>query len=393
MSNYKFETLPQLVDHRETLPKKGSYKKRKTALKDCKRAWHHSITAKALSGSNALGFAKYHVQNLGWPGIGYTFVIEPQNIIQTPKGPRARIVYCHDFSLLTYNVGNSNDWGLGICVAGDYRFEEMDEATKATIDELQDVLNQDGIGNGDLSHHEFPGYGWKACCVFDYKEVFKFLNHTPVQELPEFYDLQQGDTLWGIANNDARFTVEDLQAWNNIKDPSKVKVGQRIHFKQQSITKEPVKTTPVKVLWTGEVNVATLNIRKGPSTEFPSVKQLHRGEEVKVYEVKNQWLNIGNGQWISNVDNKYVKKVVKSSKRFLNLKPHMNSWRVYPLTVVTKIGYEKGKLNPKKFGGLSYEILGNPQKDVYTIQTSHFGKVNIYAPRDNDSTITNSKLY
>jgi murein DD-endopeptidase MepM/ murein hydrolase activator NlpD len=55
------------------------------------------------------------------------------------------------------------------------------------------------------------------------------------------------------------------------------------------------------------------------------------------------------------------------------------SWRVYPTNKQPVKGNESGLLNPAKFGGLSYEILGNPQKDVYTIKTTNFGVVNIYA--------------
>lgn len=55
------------------------------------------------------------------------------------------------------------------------------------------------------------------------------------------------------------------------------------------------------------------------------------------------------------------------------------SWRVYPLDKAPIVGNEVGTLNPAKFGGLSYEILGNPQTNVYTIQTRDFGKVNIFA--------------
>lgn len=109
-----FEKLPQLADQRGLLPSKGSYIRRNTSLKDCVRAWHHSLTLKNLNGSNALGFANYHVNNLGWPGIAYALVIEPQNIIQTPNGPRARIVYANDLTLRTYHVGNSNGSAIGI---------------------------------------------------------------------------------------------------------------------------------------------------------------------------------------------------------------------------------------------------------------------------------------
>lgn len=82
-----------------------------------------------------------------------------------------------------------------------------------------------------------------------------------------------------------------------------------------------------------------------------------------------------------------------SNKKYLNLKPHVATWRVYPTNVAPVIKNSCGMLAPKTYGGLSYEILANPQTDVYTIQTSSFGKVNIYAPRDNDSSITQNPIY
>ena len=82
-----------------------------------------------------------------------------------------------------------------------------------------------------------------------------------------------------------------------------------------------------------------------------------------------------------------------SNKKYLNLLKHVSSWRVYPLSKETVIGNEVGTLAPSRYGGLSYEILGNPQTNVYTINTSSFGKVNIFAPKDRDSSITNSPIY
>lgn len=395
--SYKFQSLAQLVDQREELPNRGNLSKRKTPLKNLIRVWHHSLTKKSMSGSTALGFARYHTQSLGWERIGYTFVLEPQNIIDTPKGKRARIVYANDIHDRSYHVGESNDFSLGICIAGDYRYEELDEATLASIVELHDMLEADNIGSLDKSHHEMKGYSWKACCVFDYHKALNFLVHTPVDDkLPEYHVLQFGDTLWGLANNDDRFTVEDLMKWNNLSaaDAGKLKVGQKIYFKQQSVKSTQPKPKPApKVLWTGFVKVDNLNVRKGASVDYPTVKQLEKNDEVKVYEEKNGWLNVGNGQWISNVKGAYVSKKPISNDKYLNLRPHMETWRVYKLNSPIVAGREVGKLAPKRFRGISYKVIGNPQKDVYTIQTQSFGKVNIFAPRDNDSTITSHPLY
>lgn len=221
-----FMKLPQLVDKRGKLPRKGSYLKRRRKITH--RVWHHSLTLSHLAGSTAEAFANYHI-SLGWPGVGYHLIIEPKNIIQTSKGPRARIVYANDIDLSTYHIGNSNQFSLGICVAGDYRNEKMSDATKATIDELQEALVKDGIGSKDASHHQMPGYSWKACCVFNFLAAFKFLDGKTVpQSAPDYYTIQEGDTFWGIANNIDGITVNDLIAANPKVDPKKLRVGQMI---------------------------------------------------------------------------------------------------------------------------------------------------------------------
>lgn len=86
-------------------------------------------------------------------------------------------------------------------------------------------------------------------------------------------------------------------------------------------------------------------------------------------------------------------KPVTPSKQYLNLPPSATSWNVYPLTKAPVKGNECGKLNPSKFGGLSYEILNTPQANVYTIQTSNFGKVNIYGAVSTGAVISTSPKY
>ena len=72
-------------------------------------------------------------------------------------------------------------------------------------------------------------------------------------------------------------------------------------------------------------------------------------------------------------------KKVAAKKKYIQLPKTSDSWRVYPTGKSPVKGNEKGFLNPKKFGGLEYEVLATPQTDLYTIKTGDFGKVNIYA--------------
>lgn len=71
----------------------------------------------------------------------------------------------------------------------------------------------------------------------------------------------------------------------------------------------------------------------------------------------------------------------------LHLPASEDSWRVYPLNKAPMIGNECGYLRPKKFGGLTYDILAWPQDNVVTIQTQDYGKVNIYVGADTPAVI------
>ncbi|WHX85768.1 N-acetylmuramoyl-L-alanine amidase [Bacillus paralicheniformis] len=80
-------------------------------------------------------------------------------------------------------------------------------------------------------------------------------------------------------------------------------------------------------------------------------------------------------------------KPSSSGKKYIYLPASADSWRVYPTNKAPVKGNEINYLRPKKFGGLKYEILANPQTDVYTIKTDQFGKVNIYAAKSTGATI------
>ena len=55
-----------------------------------------------------------------------------------------------------------------------------------------------------------------------------------------------------------------------------------------------------------------------------------------------------------------------------------DTWRIYPLNASPVVGNECGKLLPKKFNGIEYEIKGWTQPDVAVIDTRDFGRVQIY---------------
>lgn len=78
---------------------------------------------------------------------------------------------------------------------------------------------------------------------------------------------------------------------------------------------------------------------------------------------------------------------VQPKKRYLYLDKSVVSWRVYPLDKPAKIGNELGSLAPKKFGGLTYEIVEDLGSSLYVITTATWGKVKIYAGPETASKI------
>lgn len=102
-------------------------------------------------------------------------------------------------------------------------------------------------------------------------------------------------------------------------------------------------------------------------------------------------------KWIEfkkNIEGEAIIPIIKQevqqsiiSGEYLNLKPHMERWAIYKTNVKPVKGNEFAYLSPSQFNGLSYRIIED-RGDVKVINTSYFGIVQIYAPRDNDSTIT-----
>ena len=71
----------------------------------------------------------------------------------------------------------------------------------------------------------------------------------------------------------------------------------------------------------------------------------------------------------------------------LTLPSSVEKWRVYPLDKSPIVGNECGYLYPKKFGGLTYDIISMPYNNVATIKTRDYGIVNIYVAKSTGAKI------
>lgn len=76
----------------------------------------------------------------------------------------------------------------------------------------------------------------------------------------------------------------------------------------------------------------------------------------------------------------------KAKKEYVTLPATAKTWKTYKLDVAPVKKNSDWSLTPSAFGGLTYEVLGRPQANVVTINTSK-GKRNIYVGSDTSAKI------
>ncbi|WP_078554977.1 N-acetylmuramoyl-L-alanine amidase [Bacillus alkalicellulosilyticus] len=166
-----------IIDKRNSLARHRSrtYRRRsRSAITNI--AIHHSATT---SGS-AEAFARYHVNELGWPGIGYHYVVDKDGSIH----------WCHDLEVVSYHVGNSNGRAVGICMVGDFRSQTLGDAQRNAAQELTAwLISELNLSIDDvLGHIEFPGYSWKPCPSVNMntfrRQLYNRTGETPGTALP-----------------------------------------------------------------------------------------------------------------------------------------------------------------------------------------------------------------
>lgn len=185
-------------------------------------------------------------------------------------------------------------------------------------------------------------------------------------------------------------------------------VNARVNGTKKPVSKndKPVATKDLikgkDVMGTLLIEAEELNVRKNAHFESAIDHVAKKGDKFKVYDEKNGMYLVGDDQWVSAHEkySKFTKAKPKESKpkapakpkasakkEYLVLPKTADAWNVYPTDKAPVKANASGVLNPKKFGGLEYEVLGKPQADVYTIKTGNFGKVNIYAGKETGAKI------
>jgi hypothetical protein len=119
------------------------------ASRQLKAITHICIHHSAVSGAVPLEHvAQYHVEDQGWPGIGYHYYVKPDGTIyQTQR-----------LETVSWHVSHNNDYTVGICVSGDFTYApppqiQIDAAAYLTAWLMQELkISESKI----LGHKEFP---------------------------------------------------------------------------------------------------------------------------------------------------------------------------------------------------------------------------------------------
>lgn len=332
--------IPKFVDFRNKIKRHPTKKYSKRSLSRVTTiAIHHSLTRQNLSGSNAEGYARYHVDTHGWPSIGYHYVIEPDGTVK----------FCNDLEYITYHVGDHNGYTVGICVTGDFRYEELTpdqkESLRNVVRALQSSYPQMKHTKG---HNEFSGYEWKPCPVFDYKAVLGAAKKPAV--LPDTYVIQQGDTFWSIAKGLEGVTVDDLLKANPGVDPRKLQIGQVIRLRPTE-NKNAEKKPSVKT-YTLVTNVSGYYYAADAKNRIHPKNTVIKGTYY-IFKEADGMINVTTkpgipGSWINPQDN-----VIKSSS------PSSNSVKVGQKVRLKSSAakYATGQTIPSKYKGKTYTVM------------------------------------
>lgn len=118
---------------------------------------HHSATRDTITAEQ---MARYHVNELGWPGIGYHFVIAADGTIwQT-----------NELTSISYHTRQANRYSVGVCFVGDFKDEPPSEAQLNSgghliawlLQELSISLENVGGHKKHVLSTSCPGDQWDA---------------------------------------------------------------------------------------------------------------------------------------------------------------------------------------------------------------------------------------
>jgi len=158
----------QIVDVRNQLARHPTKEYSKRPLDAIKYIIiHHSATKEG----DAFSFARYHVNNRDWPGIGYHYVILEDGTVQR----------ANDLTTVSYHISGYNSTAVGICLVGNFTEEILQFDQKEALKELcLYLLTKLGLSVASIKgHNELTGH--TICPAVDMEALRGYIERKEVE--------------------------------------------------------------------------------------------------------------------------------------------------------------------------------------------------------------------
>lgn len=151
-------------DVRDKLPSVGDYPKR--SVEDVTHIdIHHSASSKNdYKGEETINiFAKFHINNNGWPGIGYHYIV-------APNGDIFKTGYINE---KRWSVAGNNSYTISVMLIGNFEKEELESKQyNAALNLIEDIMDAYDISIKNVKgHKEYKGNEKKSCPGFNMDKV------------------------------------------------------------------------------------------------------------------------------------------------------------------------------------------------------------------------------
>lgn len=324
-------------------------------------AWHYSGVMRS-NGSFITNHESWWRNGLGWLRGGYHFYIDKDG----------NIYWNYDLTTRSNGVANNNQYTVNICVeagsASDYTPEQekaRQELTLWLLDILPNVQPENVLG-----HREFPGQN-TSC--------------------PGYSTAQMNEFRRQLAKGNKNVKTQTTKAPKE-KTPSPRPTGQRVHLPSSASSWRVYKRNgpytvgnEIGFMRPSKFGGLSYDILGSPMKDVVHVNTRDWGT-VAIYVAKSTGATIS-GSGAGNAKPKPSPQIGQT----LHLPSSAKTWRVYRPSGPFTVGNEIHLLTPSAYGGLTYEIKGNPAPDVYLIDTQVKGRVAIYTGPRTGAKVTGRK--
>lgn len=289
---------------------------------------HHTYIPSYIhfNGSNhferQLAMKSFHIAENGWADIGQHFTIFPDGIVLTGRSLESVPAGIKGQNADAICIENFGNFDIGGDSMNDTQKTSIIAITAALCRKFNLPVNSESI----VYHHWFSlingarnnGSGNNKTCpgtnffggnkVADFDRNFAPLVKAYISRGQIKIDSSSVQKYVSVSADELNVRVQPTSSSAKAKDRAPIKMGAilRVYDEQNNWLKISNSAEHwVSGRYTSEVkraivNATILNVRTGPSKDFPKNSNVGKDEEVFIYNEQNGWCKIGSGEkWVS----------------------------------------------------------------------------------------------